>query len=180
MRVLKVKVISLPYIFQVLYVLCFTRPRYQVSIYRTIGPLVLLSNKIFHHISSASMSARVFKFCIHDEDDQVYEQGWQNPGIYEYFPSRREIQGFPGNYLGNTLFPTLPLLQIHFPCLPKLCQGFYSFTLKYVENSCKNAVSQNKLSNTILFYEICSRNKKPHLISWPTKAQNIQNLENIW
>ena len=32
---------SLPYyIFQVLYVLCFTRPRYQVSVYRTIGPLV--------------------------------------------------------------------------------------------------------------------------------------------
>ena len=27
--------------FQVLYVLCFTRPRYQVSVYRTIGPLVL-------------------------------------------------------------------------------------------------------------------------------------------
>ena len=39
---LKVKVISLPYIFQVLYVLCFTRPRYQVSVYRTIGPLVFL------------------------------------------------------------------------------------------------------------------------------------------
>ena len=37
---LKVNVISLPYIFQVLYVLCFTRPRYQVSVYRTIGPLV--------------------------------------------------------------------------------------------------------------------------------------------
>ena len=37
---MKVKVISLPYIFQVLYVLCFTRPRYQVSVYRTIGPLV--------------------------------------------------------------------------------------------------------------------------------------------
>ena len=32
----------LPYIFQVLYVLCFTRPRYQVSVYRTIGPLVIL------------------------------------------------------------------------------------------------------------------------------------------
>ena len=30
----------LPYIFQVLYVLCFTRPRYQVSVYRSIGPLV--------------------------------------------------------------------------------------------------------------------------------------------
>ena len=27
--------------FHVLYVLCFTRPRYQVSIYRTIDPLVL-------------------------------------------------------------------------------------------------------------------------------------------
>ena len=27
-------------IFQVLYVLCFTRPRYQVSVYRNIGPLV--------------------------------------------------------------------------------------------------------------------------------------------
>ena len=27
---------------QVLYVLCFTWPRYQVSVYRTIGPLVYL------------------------------------------------------------------------------------------------------------------------------------------
>ena len=40
MCVLKVKVISLPYIFQVL---CFTRPRYQVNVYRTIGPLVYVS-----------------------------------------------------------------------------------------------------------------------------------------
>ena len=38
---MKVKVISLLYIFQVLYVLCFTWPRYQVSVYRTIGPLVI-------------------------------------------------------------------------------------------------------------------------------------------
>ena len=37
---MKVKVISLPYIFKVLYVLCFTRPRYQVIVYRTIGSLV--------------------------------------------------------------------------------------------------------------------------------------------
>ena len=29
---MKVKVISLPYIFQVLHVLCFTRPRYQVNL----------------------------------------------------------------------------------------------------------------------------------------------------
>ena len=40
MCVLKVKVISLPYMFQDLYVLYFTGPRYQVSVYRTIGPLV--------------------------------------------------------------------------------------------------------------------------------------------
>ena len=44
---LKVKVISLPYIFQVLYVLCFTRPRYQVSVYRTVGPLVWFVVAIF-------------------------------------------------------------------------------------------------------------------------------------
>ena len=46
MRVLKVKVISLPYIFQVLYVLCFTRPRYQVSVNRTIDPLVFISLRL--------------------------------------------------------------------------------------------------------------------------------------
>ena len=40
MSVLKVKVISLPYIFQALYVLCFTRLRYPLSVYRAIGPLV--------------------------------------------------------------------------------------------------------------------------------------------
>ena len=44
MLVLKVKVISLQYIFQVLYVLFFTRPRYQVSVYWTIGPLVFQFN----------------------------------------------------------------------------------------------------------------------------------------
>ena len=31
--------------FQVLYVLCFTWPRYQVSVYRTIGPLVFTHAK---------------------------------------------------------------------------------------------------------------------------------------
>ena len=31
----------LPYSFKVLYVLCFTRPIYQVSVHRTIGPLVI-------------------------------------------------------------------------------------------------------------------------------------------
>ena len=37
---MKVKIISLPYIFQALYDLCFTRPSYQVSVHRTNGPLV--------------------------------------------------------------------------------------------------------------------------------------------
>ena len=45
MRVLKVKVFSLPHIFQVLYVLCFTSPRYQVSVYWTIAPLVYFCPK---------------------------------------------------------------------------------------------------------------------------------------
>ena len=45
----------LPYIFQVLYVLCFTRPRYQVSVYRTIGPLVYINNLCFT-LSSGSNS----------------------------------------------------------------------------------------------------------------------------
>ena len=30
-------------IYQVLFILCFTRPRYQVSVYRTIGPLFFFS-----------------------------------------------------------------------------------------------------------------------------------------
>ena len=66
MCLLKVKVISLPYIFQVLYVLCFTRPRYQVSIYRTNGPLVSSTLAIFllflsHH-------------CFHSS--HIYEMGF--------------------------------------------------------------------------------------------------------
>ena len=47
---MKVKVIFLPYIFQVLYVLCFTRPRYQVSVYRTTGPLVFTLNSNERHL----------------------------------------------------------------------------------------------------------------------------------
>ena len=37
-----------------------------------ICPFFFHSNKFFHHISPASMSARVFKFCIHDQVDQLY------------------------------------------------------------------------------------------------------------
>ena len=52
---MKVKVISLPYIFQVLYVLCFTRPRYQMSVYRTICPLVVLLTVRRLHFSCGSL-----------------------------------------------------------------------------------------------------------------------------
>ena len=57
---MKVKVISLPYIFQVFYVLCFTRPQYQVSVYRTIGPLVKMvfgASLIWHSHSWARLSS---------------------------------------------------------------------------------------------------------------------------
>ena len=36
---------------------------------------------------------------------------------------------------------------------------------------------------TLLLYIVNQRTNGPvnaHLISWPSKAQNIQNLENIW
>ena len=46
----------LPYIFQVLYVLCFIRPRYQVSVYRTIGPLVY-SNRIRTLVAMATYNS---------------------------------------------------------------------------------------------------------------------------
>ena len=57
MLVLKVKVISLPYIFQVLYVLCFTRLRYKVSAYRTIGPLVIfiIQNRVRGRMGSKDL-----------------------------------------------------------------------------------------------------------------------------
>ena len=53
---MKVKVISLPYISQVLHVLCFTRSRYQVSVYRTNGPLVY-SGRIRTLVAMATYSS---------------------------------------------------------------------------------------------------------------------------
>ena len=49
---------SLPYIFQVLYVLCFTRPRYEVSVYRTIGPLVILNRFIYNFIRNVCAASQ--------------------------------------------------------------------------------------------------------------------------
>ena len=78
---MKVRVISLPYIFHVLYVLCFTRPRYQVRVYRTIGPLVkarialrfLALEKCLYYQSYMSLVMRKPAFCIceNKEADQL-------------------------------------------------------------------------------------------------------------
>ena len=62
MKVLKVRVISLPYIFQGLHVLCFTRPRYQFRIYRTIGPLVYPILFILAGDDDKHESSKEFKF----------------------------------------------------------------------------------------------------------------------
>ena len=60
-EIMKVKVISVPYIFQVLYVLCFTRARYQVSVYRNIGPLFLahLSRRLKGELIVYQLSRRL-------------------------------------------------------------------------------------------------------------------------
>ena len=50
-------------IFQVLYVLCFTRPSFQVSVYRTIGPLVAYAKtktQISFVVTAKLISAFVF------------------------------------------------------------------------------------------------------------------------
>ena len=60
-----------------------------------ICPFFFLSNKLFHHISSASISSRVFKFCFHYEDDQV-KYCKQNQGAEIYFLS---LSTFPFFYL---------------------------------------------------------------------------------
>ena len=48
--------------------LCFTRPRYQVSVYRTIGPLVLVSVKDF----SETTCIRILKFGTNIVYDKLY------------------------------------------------------------------------------------------------------------
>ena len=53
--------------FQVLYVLCFTRPRYHVSVYRTIGPLVSYSSLISDAENYYLKNLQGFELCyIHD------------------------------------------------------------------------------------------------------------------
>ena len=49
-----------------------------------IGPFFFLSNNFFHLISSASVGVTVFKFCMHNEDNQVHYCK-QNQGAEIYF-----------------------------------------------------------------------------------------------
>ena len=51
------------------YVLCFTRPRYQVSVYRTIGPLVSYYRPL---------QIWTLKICNHDISRKLYELGASN------------------------------------------------------------------------------------------------------
>ena len=73
---MKVKVLSLPYVFQVLYVFCFTRPKYQVSVYRTIGPLVCFWNS---PKMSRIMRKPAFCICKNKDADQLHEDLVGNP-----------------------------------------------------------------------------------------------------
>ena len=72
----------LPYIFQVLNVLCFTRPRYQVSVYRTIGPLVFISDLRHEFEALLTKFAKVVGYgihkCVNDTDLKF--------GAIRYFP----------------------------------------------------------------------------------------------
>ena len=97
MRVLKVNVISLPYIFQVVYVLCFTRPRYQVSVYRTIGPLVYIQIGIYRgiHYFSYFCSKHILFLFVSVEALRPNQQFFSHvgtepplPGYYQYFLGR--------------------------------------------------------------------------------------------
>ena len=75
-------------------------------------PFFFLSENFFNHFSSASTSARVFKFCIHDEDNQVYYCKKHGAEIYIclilFFPFSishskvMNIEIFVKNFLGTT------------------------------------------------------------------------------
>ena len=90
---MKVKVISLPYIFQVLYVLCFTRPRYQVSVYRTIGLLVSVSTTSDasnqEPVEISEITGQFEKVQVGDGSNVIYRKGI-------LFVPRREITYVPG------------------------------------------------------------------------------------
>ena len=95
-------VVSLPYIFQVLYVLCFTRPRYKVSVYRTNGPLVtfiIVSSPFDSNTHPKHMilwrNIEIFHFLSFDSDPKF-------PPFLLYEPTRCEKTGLWGFRPGPT------------------------------------------------------------------------------
>ena len=49
---------------EIMKVLCFTRPRYQVSVYRTIGPLVSQLGSYYNAIKVCILTVFSFRICI--------------------------------------------------------------------------------------------------------------------
>ena len=51
---------------------------------------------------------------------------------------------------------------------------------------CKCRISKSIKARNVKFFQLIRKNQRTsgpvnaHLLSWPSKAQNIQNLENIW
>ena len=89
---MKVKVISLPYIFQVLYVLCFTRPRYQVSVCRTIGPLVFSIEKvkIDNFFTSPSGYLEFIFTQMYIEESSMFHMSFVQIAEFDWLPGRQK------------------------------------------------------------------------------------------
>ena len=99
MWVLKVKVISLPYIFQVVYALCFTRPRYQVSVYRTNGPLV--------NFSFQKNKQSVFTF--------LFRKAW----FTKFDIAIKQVKVNPWSYFEQTIIGQIP--KCYIPAILEIC-----------------------------------------------------------
>ena len=80
-------------IFQVLYVLCFARPRYQVSVYRTIGPLV---KRLCSDVINFSKASRV-TICLEKLEPVVHSIVILTPSL------RRQLVKYMLTSLSNTL-----------------------------------------------------------------------------
>ena len=63
--------------FQVLYVLCFTRPRYQVSVYRTTGPLVTICGHGGYLGHGTSILSSDVRFLVPESFHKNFGSDWQ-------------------------------------------------------------------------------------------------------
>ena len=121
MWVLQVKVISLPYIFQVLYVLCFTRSRYQVSVYRTTGPLVLSkwckgNSKQWIPGSKCSSQSRLILVCTVCPDLSVRKHRVITDNVFIQYKFYNFCHGFPWHFAVSLLWHVFWSYLASFPC----------------------------------------------------------------